>query len=679
MSTQDNKSLRIFVALISAAGLIYLIRLTPQGLAAAREAPREFFVLAIFVILGEVFSIKVHRRQTIVEEITTSTTFAFALVLGLGTGAGVLAQGLASISADSFRRKGYIKVLFNLSQYVLSLGAAGEVMHLLHHSSLGDRGFGISELGAMAAGATTFFLVNSLLTNTAVALSEGLPLIPNLHKDWASQAFSDTILLGLSPVVVVLAERNLLLVPLIVLPMAAVTKSAQETVKNLALVEEVERRAKENEYQALHDSLTGLPNRKLFGDRLDHAIRMARRRGTRIGVMLMDLDRFKEINDTLGHHNGDAALQQVAHRVGETLRESDTVARLGGDEFAILLDDVADTTAAITAAERVLDVFTQPFSIADLALDLGVSVGITLYPRDGEDAGALVQKADVAMYAAKARHLGFCLYESTLDHYTPERLTRLRELREALTRDELVVFYQPKLDLTSGEVTAAEALVRWNHPRLGMLPPAEFVPLAENTGLIHPLTMHVLNVSLRQAQRWQAAGLKVAVAVNLSAHDLADVEFPNDVRKLLDRWEVDSSMLELEITESTMMSDPARALAVLSRLSDMGIKLAIDDFGTGYSSLAYLRQLPVHAIKIDRSFVMGMPNHSDEVIVRSTIDLARNLSLSVVAEGVEDAEVLSWLAHRGCEAAQGYFVSRPLAPNAFEDWLTKRALDPQPV
>ena len=412
--------------------------------------------------------------------------------------------------------------------------------------------------------------------------------------------------------------------------------------------------AEVNEHQALHDALTELPNRTLFHDRVGQALAVSRREHISVAVMIMDLDRFKQVNDTLGHASGDELLMQVGVRLRAALRESDTVARLGGDEFGVLLPKVVDSVAAASVARKLRKALEEPFTIYGLALQIEASVGIALYPEHGDDVHSLLQRADVAMYVTKEQPGGCEIYAKERDDYSPDRLTMLTELRRAIDQGELVLHYQPKAELRSGEVKGVEALVRWSHPVRGLTPPDEFIPLAQKTGVIVPLTFFVLNEALRQCRTWQLEGLDLSVGVNLSVRNLLDVHLPDTVGELLGRWEVPPSLLELEITESTILADPIRAMHVLSRLSGMGVRLAIDDFGTGYSSLAYLKRLPVDELKIDKSFVQGMDeNENDAVIVRSTIDLGRNLGLRVVAEGVETAAAWRRLVALGCDVAQG--------------------------
>jgi diguanylate cyclase (GGDEF)-like protein len=434
------------------------------------------------------------------------------------------------------------------------------------------------------------------------------------------------------------------------------------------------RQAEVNRHQALHDALTDLPNRTLFHDRVQHALAAARREHVSAAVMIMDLDRFKEVNDTLGHASGDELLKQVGLRLAKSLRESDTVARLGGDEFGVLLPKVLDAEAAVAVARKLRTTLEEPFTIHGLALQMEASIGIALFPDHGADVQSLLQRADVAMYVAKEHPAGCEVYTSERDEYSPDRLTLLTELRRAIDRGELLLHYQPKVNLRTDEIHGVEALVRWQHPERGLVPPDEFIPPAQKTGVIAPLTMFVLDEALRQCRTWSLQGQELCVAVNLSTRNLLDVHLPDTVGELLTRWEVPPRLLELEITESTILADPVRAMQILSRLNEMGIRLAIDDFGTGYSSLAYLKRLPVDELKIDKSFILGMEeSENDAVIVRSTIDLGRNLGLRVVAEGVETAKAWRQLGQLGCDIAQGYYLSRPAPAEQLTEWLRERA------
>jgi diguanylate cyclase (GGDEF)-like protein len=427
----------------------------------------------------------------------------------------------------------------------------------------------------------------------------------------------------------------------------------------------------EIEHQALHDDLTGLPNRAFFRESAERALAEARELGGGVAVLLIDLDRFKEINDTLGHESGDLLLAELGDRLRRLLRGTDTVARLGGDEFAILAPGQHDAQSAVTVAERVRRGMDEPFVVSGLTLEVEASIGIALFPDHGEDVETIMRHADVAMYVSKEAHAPK-VYSPDHDHYSPDRLALVGELRRALEAQELILHYQPQLALT-GELKSVEALVRWQHPERGLLSPDRFLPLAEHTGLIRPLTRYILDVGLKQLRVWHDAGRDIGLAVNLSARDLLDLNLPDEVLELLNKWSVDPTRLELEITENILLTDPARAGLVLERLGALGVTVAIDDFGSGYSSLNYLRRLPVDVLKIDKSFVLNMAtNEHDAVIVRSTIDLGHNLGLRVVAEGVESREIWDRLAALGCDTAQGFYLSRPITAAALDEWLAGR-------
>jgi diguanylate cyclase (GGDEF)-like protein len=430
------------------------------------------------------------------------------------------------------------------------------------------------------------------------------------------------------------------------------------------------RQAAQNEHLALHDPLTDLPNRSLFRDRIDQAVRTARRDGTRLAVLIIDLDRFKEINDTLGHHTGDLLLQQVGPRLQGTLRDSDSVARLGGDEFGVLVPSLTEVSDAWKVADKIRTSMEEPFTAKDMTLEVEASIGFALYPDHAGDVDELLQRADVAMYVAKEARTGYEAYAVERDKYSPERLSLLGELRRAIDNGEIVLHYQPKVNISTGRPTGVEALARWQHPQRGLLPPDQFIPLAEPTGLMGPLTAYILERAVGQCRAWRDQGLDLGVAVNISVRNLQDPGFAYQVVRILRERDLEPEHLELEITESAIMQEPTRALEVVKQLRAVGVRLSIDDFGIGHSSLAYLKRLPVGELKIDRSFVMNLPaDENDSVIVRSTIDLGRNLGLNVVAEGVETEEALKELATLGCHVAQGFYLSRPLPPEDLTGWL----------
>jgi diguanylate cyclase (GGDEF)-like protein/PAS domain S-box-containing protein len=429
------------------------------------------------------------------------------------------------------------------------------------------------------------------------------------------------------------------------------------------------RQADEHRHHALHDELTGLPNRRSLYERLAEQMESADEHDG-FSLLLLDLNRFKEVNDVLGHHCGDDLLCQVAERFAKEVREDDLLARLGGDEFAVLVGGRGDAQAGLELARRLSDALSREFLLSDVPVHVEASIGIARYPQDGPDATALMRCADSAMYAAKALSSELELFDGDRDHHSPTRLKRLGELRQALHRNELVLHYQPKLQLETGRIVGVEALVRWEHPAQGLLPPGEFVPLAEQTGLIKPLTSFVLQAALHQLSAWRRQGHDLSVAVNVSERSLLDPEFPGEVAKLLRSTGVPPARLELEITEGTIMADPVRAAAVLRRLDALGIALSLDDFGTGYSSLSRLRELPISEIKIDRSFAARIEtDERDVAIMRSTIELGHNLGCSVVAEGLETAAALERVASLGCDTGQGFHIARPLDAQAITAWL----------
>jgi diguanylate cyclase (GGDEF)-like protein/PAS domain S-box-containing protein len=422
--------------------------------------------------------------------------------------------------------------------------------------------------------------------------------------------------------------------------------------------------------QAVHDALTDLPNRVLLYDRLEQEILKSGRSRRSLGLLFIDLNGFKEVNDTFGHHCGDLLLRQVGPRLRAALRATDTVARLGGDEFAILLPDILGISPATGVAQTLLDAIVEPFAIDGQLLSVGASIGVVLCPDHGDDATSLMRRADVAMYLAKSRGIGYQVYSADADRHSPARLALLGELRSEACRDQLVLHYQPEVELRGGRLRRVEALVRWQHPTQGLLLPADFIPLAETGNVVQAVTEWVLVAAVRQCRRWQQAGLDFGVSVNLSPRSLRDAALPGVISALLAGEGLPPERLTLEITEGSLLADPEHALSVLAQVVDLGVGLSIDDFGTGFSSLAHLKQLPVSEIKIDRSFVRDVThNERDAAIVRSMIDLAHDLGRVVVAEGIEDVATWRHLAALGCDLGQGFLVSRALPERELGEWL----------
>ncbi len=432
----------------------------------------------------------------------------------------------------------------------------------------------------------------------------------------------------------------------------------------------IRRGAERTAHQAMHDELTGLPNRLLFRDRTERAIAAARRDGIETAVMLMDVDGFREINDTLGHHAGDQVIAAVAARLRGVLRSSDSLARLGGDEFAILMPRIMEESAAVQLAARIRTALAAPLVLQGVLLDIRASIGVAVYPDHGDDVTTVLQHAEIAMYVAKDTRTALQVYDPSTDDHSTERLALVGELRHALDRGEIVVHYQPKASMFDGRVRSVEALVRWQHPERGLIGPFEFVHLAEHTGLIHPLTHHVLRTALEQCREWRDHGVDLSVAVNLSVRDLVDLDLPGAIAAELDRCGLEPRSLGIEITETMLVLDPNRTIEVLARLHEMGVHISLDDFGTGYSSLSYLQRLPVDELKIDRTFIRDLAgSETDSSIVEATVALARSLGLTTVAEGVECAATWERLVRLGCDVAQGYYISRPLPADELEAWL----------
>jgi len=585
---------------------------------------------------------------------------------------------LGTADVREFRRElPPLKAIYVRSQIALSVALESAVFHRLttlehaHWYLLGP-----AVLAAAAAG----YAINVLIVATYVAVQTGEPLvriIRDMHLGVIGEFVISYVGLALFSVLVARSvgpeAKQLWMLAVFIAPLAFARQMFQRTHSLQIATEELAERQAENEYQALHDALTGLPNRVLFQQQLAEAIRESAERQTSIAVMLMDLDHFKEVNDTLGHHFGDQLLKEIGPRLSTVLRENDLMARLGGDEFGVLLPDIPDQAVAVRVAERLLEELENPITVEGLALGVSGSIGIALYPSQSEDAETLLRRADVAMYAAKEAGSGYETYGSDMDQHHPSRLRLIGQVRPAIENDEFVMFYQPKVRLADGMVAGAEALIRWQHPARGLVPPDEFIPLVEKTVLLRPLTVYVFNAVMRQWTQWAEEGIRLPVAVNLSPRSLLDGQLPEQVADLLARWGMPAEYLTLELTESFLMAESGRLTGALDRLAQVGIALSIDDFGTGYSSLSHLKRLPIHEIKVDRSFVMHMrQDPNDYMIVRATVDLGRNLGLRVVAEGVEDTETFEALAGFGCDEAQGYQISKPVPAAELTGWLAGR-------
>jgi diguanylate cyclase (GGDEF)-like protein len=591
--------------------------------------------------------------------VVLSTCFVFAILLRYDLPLALAMQTIAVVISDTTKRKAIWRTGFNAGQYALSWAAAWLVMLVLGHHAQAARPMPLTEAELLPAiaGGITFFVVNELLVTRAISWRVGRGLWETLRPDLAYELLTTGALLAFAPLVVLALQAGPGFVPLLAPMLAAVYAFGMV--------------AQRTEQKSLTDDLTGLANRKLLGTNTALAVQEGE-----AALVLLDLDRFKEVNDTLGHHVGDQLLVAVAHRLSKSLRPGDTVARLGGDEFALLLPG-ADNDVAFKAAGRARAALAEPFVLGGLLVDVAASAGIAVSPEHGITVDVLLQHADVAMYLSKESG-EVEVYDTSRDHNSTTRLALLGELRRALENDELELHYQPKADLRDGRVVGVEALVRWRHPQRGLIQPDDFIPLAERSGLIGQLTAWVIDAGLKQTAVWRALGWDLGLAVNVTVKDLCGDQLVDVVAQGLARYGVPAGSLQLEVTEGSLFSDSARARSSLKRLDALGVSLSLDDFGTGWSSLMQLRQLPVSEIKVDRSFVGRMvQDPRDHAVVCSVIDLARGLGMRVVAEGVEDHATWQRLSAMGCDLAQGWWLSRALPACELGPWLAQHlTVDP---
>ena len=591
---------------------------------------------------------------------------------------------LGSADVREFRRQiPPLTAMFVRAQIALAVLAESQVFRGL--TDLDDGWFVVGPTVLLAA--IVGYAVNTILVAEWQTIKSRATLdavLRQMHSGVLGEFVVSYMGLALFSVLVAITTQTIGLwaIAVFIAPLAFAWQMLHRTHSLKIASEELAEKQRENEYQAFHDHLTGLPNRLLFRLQLGDAIEEAAANGGRLAVMLMDLDHFKEVNDALGHHVGDRLLAAVGPRLADTIREEDLMARLGGDEFGVLVRDVADDATAIGIADRLIDGLHHPVTVDELDLDVSASIGMSFYPDHATDADTLLRHADVAMYASKETGTSFEVYDESIDTHKPELVKLVSQVRPAIDDEQFRMYFQPKIRLSDGRVAGAEALIRWHHPTLGRLSPADFIPMVEKTVLLQPLTHWALNDVLRVWRRWSDEGIKIPVAVNVSPRTLLDQDLPQVVGDLLARWGVPPKYLRLELTENFLVADSGRSDAVLNGLSQVGVGLSIDDFGTGFSSLSYLKRLPIEEIKIDRSFVSHMMERvEDFTIVRATVELGRNLGLRVVAEGVQDRDTFDRLGDFGCDEAQGFYIARPLEPEDFWRWLSHRemsgeALDP---
>jgi diguanylate cyclase (GGDEF)-like protein len=620
------------------------------------EMVAPLVMTAVLLVLLELLPL-IQGRGHDPQGVVMSTAFTCALVIMWGIWPAVLLVGIASLAADLRAKKAWWKTVFNPAQYALSVGAgflvilsfADRVPTLAHPMTQ----FALADMTWVVGTWVAYYVINLLLVAGVVSWM-GTFRSMVVDDFWHVTAMTFAVM-ALSPLLVVVAQTTWSLLPLLLIPLLLLYVTAQMSLAR--------------EHAAGHDVLTGLPNRATFQFELDSAFERSTRGSASFGLMLIDLDDFKRVNDTLGHQIGDALLVRFAERLQQGVRPLDHVARLGGDEFAVLVFD-ADEDEVRSVAERIRETVLDPIVLDGLSLDIDLSVGIAMSPDHGLDGTVLLQRADVAMYVAKEARTGIEIYSPERDMNSTDRLGLLSELRQALDDDVLELHYQPKVSPETGALMGVEALLRWKHPVRGHIPPDAFIPLAEGSGIMPLLTERVIGLALTQMARWRDAGLHVPVAVNIAPTDLAGDRLSDLIETSLRELDLPAAMLKLEITERIITHDLEDAKETLQKLRAMGVTISLDDFGTEYSSLQRLSSLPVDEIKIDRAFVSRLSDGRRAVgIVRALVDLAHALDIPAIAEGVETAEEQSLLTALGCDGVQGWHVATPMSAEPATQWL----------
>jgi diguanylate cyclase (GGDEF)-like protein len=648
-------AVRVYVLFVLATGVLISVR------ASMLEIPQvpwlswdtsACYVLAVLLFAGESRSLTLIRPRGEAAEVTVSTTFAVALAVTGPVSLALLAQTVAVVFDDIGRRRvSPLKVLFNIGQYLVTILATRAVfVFASQHDFLGPR----TELTArdvlpVLLAAATYFTVNELAVAEVLALHTGRNLSAVLVEELRVQGAAAAILLGLSVLAAIAANFSPFVLPLLILPLLGVEHNAWIAARR--------------QHEAMHDGLTGLPNRQTVHDRAEELAR--RSTPHRFAVMLVDLDHFKEVNDTLGHHAGDTLLREVADRFRRAVPEGVTVARLGGDEFAVLVPDPPDAGAVEALAQRIHRYLREPVIAEGLRIGVQASIGIALFPEHASSADMVLRRADVALYTAKENRGETQVYRPEIDQHSVLRLSLSGDVYGAIDRGEFETHFQPQIDARTGEVVAIEALLRWYHPTHGLILPDVFIPLAENNGSISELSKLAARSALETSSMLRTHGHDLGVAVNIPARMLSSLELPTWINQVLIATNVPTSRLTIEVTESAILGDSKRAMRVLCDLREIGVRISVDDFGTGYSSLSHLRAIRPDEVKVDRSFVQQMlHDEANGVIVRSTLELAHALGLSVVAEGVEDEETYQALRDEGCDIVQGFLLARPMSASA---------------
>jgi diguanylate cyclase (GGDEF)-like protein len=615
-------------------------------------------VVALLMIASEFMPILVWSRGR-TQEYTFSGAFALVLLQVAPLEWAVLPQAVAVLVEEVRQRRPAKVAAFNVAQNVLMFVLARLAMTAIEGAA--HDASQLRQLAALALGAVVYFVVNNVLTGAILGLTSGTGVLASITAGMRREIPVTPIVLGLAPMFAASLQFSLWTAPLCLFLIGAVRAAAKIST--------------EHEIAALHDALTGLPNRTLMLSRLNESL-AAVDDDHQAALLMIDLDHFKEINDSLGHATGDELLSLVADRLTGAVGSDGTVARLGGDEFAIVLDDTTPDRAE-ALAQRVTGSLNRTFELAELTLTVAASVGVAMAPRRGADAGSLIRNVDQALYAAKEDRGRYVVYNPASAGHAVQKPALMSELRYGIDRGELRVYFQPKISVPTGRMIGVEALMRWDHPARGLLSPGLFLPAAENTPLIVPMTEQVIHESLAAVAHWRSQGLDLSVSVNLTARQVANLDLPRQIDAALSAYGLPGDALVVEVTESCLIANPVRTREVLNRLRSMGVGLSIDDFGTGYSSFTQLRDLPVSEIKIDKSFVTGVTGSSaNAAIVKSAIDLGHNLGLYVVSEGVETYATLDALTDMGCDVMQGYLFAHPMPAEDLKLWSAAQVAQP---
>ena len=656
----------IYITAVSLAGAAVLglaiANLTGLSSIEFMERPM-FWVVAVMIITAEIWPVAVPGRSG-TQATAISRTLALAALLFWGFSVAVVLRAIAILLVGSARHS-LFRVVFNAAQLSLSMGAAELVLYMSGHSASPGQALIPSDknLLYLLCAALAYFVVNFCMVTGAISIMTRSRPWQLARTRLPYQAGVHLILFATAPLVVLaMATKSALIVSLLAFPLVAVYVGAAKSVKR--------------EHQANHDELTGLLNRKMLAKRSAEALDGAARDDCKAGFLLIDLDRstgLKQVNDTLGHAVGDRLLKLVAHRLEHSVRPGDVVARLGGDEFAVLLPAVKQASAAREVASRLRAALAEPVRLEGMTFQVEASVGLAIYPDDARSFEQLIQRADVAMYVAKERHSGIERYTPDADRNSAERLALASDLRMAVTRGEIGLYYQPKVRLADGKTIGMEALARWPHPRRGVLTAADFIGLAEPSHLIIELTEQVIDQALRQTATWWADGLAVQVCVNLPARELHSVHLTDMIGQALRRHALPPDALRLEVSETALAGNPARAAASLQQIAELGVGLSLDDFGTGYSSLSQLTRLGISEVKLAPELIAGLPASTESgMTVKSMVRLAQSLGIRSIGEGVETAAAAETLRSFGCDGAQGWYFARPLNPIMATEWLAEQ-------